>query len=255
MRRKLLDILQRPIPGTSSLGRNLLRLLRRLAIGLLKFLRWFIPLAIALIALWMIGGNLLAAQQEKTVDQALEQFRQQFPNVEANYSALKLEELTAGLGFGNFVGQKSTPTRYLHSAPKANRKDFEDIKGELNKYLDAQLDKPNDAIDPPPEKLRRYLMDHATELEAVRTHVLNSDLPRWEVDMNFLGDIAYQALIEHRQGTTEDLSKRISRSYGDVADALDVLVGTGVVVQAEDELYEIGSRLFEEWVIQQQPQT
>ncbi|MBD0390299.1 MAG: hypothetical protein ICV54_28325, partial [Nostoc sp. C3-bin3] len=48
-----------------------------------------------LIAVWIIGGNLLAAQQEKEISQAWEQFAKQFPKTEANDSVLKLEALTA----------------------------------------------------------------------------------------------------------------------------------------------------------------
>jgi len=61
----------------------------------------------------------------------------------------------------------------------------------------------------------------------------------------------YQALIEHRQGTAESLAQQARLSYGEVADSLDVLTGTGVILKTDDEQYAIGARIFEEWVVQQ----
>jgi hypothetical protein len=171
----------------------LLKLGRRVASVLLWFLRWVVPIVIGLAPLWMIGGNLLANQQEKQVDQALKQFVQQIPSREANNSALKLEQLSANLGLGRLLGTKTTPTRYLHlPVPQTSKTSFQTIRDSLNQYLDSQLDKPNDDIDAPPEDVRQYLADHALELEAIYTHVLSSELPRWELgyDISTFGDVA-----------------------------------------------------------------
>lgn len=40
-------------------------------------------------------------------------------------------------------------------------------------------------------------------------------------------------------------------SIGEVEDALEVLAGTGVIQQLDDENYAIGARLFEQWVAQE----
>ncbi|OKH30226.1 hypothetical protein NIES2119_31325 [[Phormidium ambiguum] IAM M-71] len=64
----------------------------------------------------------------------------------------------------------------------------------------------------------------------------------------------YWALIENRQGTAESLSQQTQLSYSEVADALDVLLGTGVIQKVDDELCRISTRLFEEWVVQQPDQ-
>lgn len=61
----------------------------------------------------------------------------------------------------------------------------------------------------------------------------------------------YQALIEHREGTAESLAQQARLSYGEVADSLEVLTGTGVILRTNDEWYTIGSRIFEQWVSQQ----
>jgi len=61
----------------------------------------------------------------------------------------------------------------------------------------------------------------------------------------------YQALIVHREGTAESLAQQAHLSYGEVADSLDVLTGTGAILKTNDEQYAIGTRIFEEWVLQQ----
>lgn len=194
MRQRLPDSSKRLMLERSPLARRLLTRLRKLSIALFKLLRWVAPIVIGLVAIWIIGGNLLAAQQEKRVDQAREQFIQQFPNTETNNSALKLEELSAGLGTARLIGIKATPTRYLHlPTPKADKTSFENIRKDLDRYLDSQFDQPNDNIDAPPETVRQYLAEHAAELEAIRTHVLSSELPRWEMPyLIAIGDVGVE---------------------------------------------------------------
>lgn len=58
----------------------------------------------------------------------------------------------------------------------------------------------------------------------------------------------YLALSRQRKGTPETLAKQVSQSLGEIDDALDVLVGAGVVLQVDDEEYSIGAKLFAEWV-------
>lgn len=167
MWRRLFAILQRPIPGTENLERKLLRCLRKLLqhtrkliFAVFRFLRWFAPLLIALLVIWIIGGNLLASQQEKQVDRDLEQFVSRFPTTGPNNSALKFEELMAALGERNVLGQNTTPTRYLHLPSKSGTNTLDEIQDEVREYLYSQIDKPNDDIDPAPENIRRYLTDH-----------------------------------------------------------------------------------------------
>ncbi len=61
----------------------------------------------------------------------------------------------------------------------------------------------------------------------------------------------YYALVQNRKGNSKTLSQSTSLSRIKVTDALEVIAGTGVIQQLDDEYYEIGSRLFEEWVTQQ----
>jgi hypothetical protein len=58
----------------------------------------------------------------------------------------------------------------------------------------------------------------------------------------------YYTLVQDRKGTPKSLAQRTGLSRVKVADALEVIAGTGVIRQLDDESYAIGSRLFEEWV-------
>jgi len=58
----------------------------------------------------------------------------------------------------------------------------------------------------------------------------------------------YQALVSQREGTPQTLARQAQLSEGEVADALEVMVGTGVIRQLDEERYAMGAKLFEEWV-------
>lgn len=63
--------------------------------------------------------------------------------------------------------------------------------------------------------------------------------------------VVYKALLQQREGTTESLEGSTHLSQNKIANALEVLAGTGVIVKLDEERYGIGSGLFKEWVIQQ----
>jgi succinate dehydrogenase flavin-adding protein (antitoxin of CptAB toxin-antitoxin module) len=65
----------------------------------------------------------------------------------------------------------------------------------------------------------------------------------------------YQALIKCRQSSIEGLAKQTNLSFGQVMDSLEVLAGTGVIARKDEELYEIGAKLFEEWVAREKTPT
>ncbi|NEO98772.1 MAG: hypothetical protein F6K58_08855 [Symploca sp. SIO2E9] len=156
---------------------------------LLKFLRWSIPVFVGLLAIWIVGGNFLAAQLEKEIEQEIEKFAQQFPLTEPNNSALKLQALTAKSRMGMSINpDEFTVDAYISSHPDfsvsfstTEIQAFQKIMKQLKEYLEAQIVKPNDQVDPPPEKLQRYLASKADSLEAIRNHVLNNEVPQLRV--------------------------------------------------------------------------
>jgi hypothetical protein len=64
----------------------------------------------------------------------------------------------------------------------------------------------------------------------------------------------YLAMVQQRQGTAETLAQQVQLSEGQqlsegaVEDALEVLAGTGVIRQLDEEQYAVGAKLFEQWV-------
>jgi hypothetical protein len=149
----------------------------------LKLFLWLVNgLMVSLLVLWLIGGNLLAAQLEKPINQGWTDFTHRFPKAELNNSALKLQELTAQQGIGPLLGTKETSKRFPTS--EKNRQAFEKIRKELDQYLENQLENSTNQVEVPSESLRRYLDSQPANLAAIRTHILNSEIPRWSLDVS-----------------------------------------------------------------------
>jgi len=156
---------------------------------LLQLLVWSGYALVGLLAIWLIGGNLLADRQEKEIDRDWEQFAAQFPKTETNDSALKLTALTAKLGIGLYDsgGLKSPTDSYpsLHST-QADKQAYQTIERELKIYMNALIASSNDAVPVLPENLRRYLASKSAVLEAIRSHVLTNEVPNWEINIDYL---------------------------------------------------------------------
>lgn len=60
----------------------------------------------------------------------------------------------------------------------------------------------------------------------------------------------YCALVQKRQGTPESLAQPTGFNRAQVAEALEVIAGSGVIRRLDEECYTLGSRLFEKWVTQ-----
>lgn len=161
----------------------------------LKFIRWLFPSIVGILALWMIGGNLLADYLEKDIKQEIEEYAQQFSYTEPNDSALKLQAILAkkmGISvFGSYPYQgvyKIDSYTDYHPDFKRSKlasNDDENIQEKLTQYLDAQIAKPNDEIDVPPAELQRYLASQGDGLAAIKDHLLNNEVPQWE-EIDFL---------------------------------------------------------------------
>ncbi|MEQ8975778.1 MAG: hypothetical protein RIE73_36025 [Coleofasciculus sp. C1-SOL-03] len=293
MREKIVKILFTPIPGTKSIEQGLFRVmgissakLRQWSVPslifLLKSLRWFVPSVIGLLAIWMIGGNFLAAQQEKEIEQDLDEFVQRFPDTEPNDSALKLRALMAKLGMSGGSTPEFPIDTYTLSHPdfavsESNRQAFEEIREELGDYLNDQISKPNDDVDPIPENLRKYLVDNAKDIEAIRQHILNNEVPQWERDItpivegdysfplpsylnlvNFQNVILLDVLEKNSRGQVKqaeemlEVSWRLNQSlrndYYLISQLVVLIMGrynTGVIRKLEDLPVEWQQRLLE----------
>ena len=95
------------------------------------------------------------------------------------------------------------------------------------------------------------------KLEILRQH--DRDFAAWWYDSQRLysfsknEQIIYRNLIFNHQSSIETLAQQTHLSYSEVADSLDVLTGTGIVVKTNNEFYTVGSQIFATWVAQQEP--
>ncbi len=209
----------------SPKGKKFLKLLGRSAMGLAGIL-----------AIWIVGGNWLASRKEQEIEQDLAAFSQQFPKTEPNDSALKLAELMAKLGINSGViyDPVESKSKFLgdFSPSEVDKKAFEDIQEELGDYLGVQIAKPNDTIDPPSEKLQRYLASKQTVLAEIRQHVLTNEVPHWGTDIDYIleGDptsplssyawlaslqkiLALDTLEKYRQGQMDAAAEMLEVSW------------------------------------------
>ena len=188
-RRKLVEILRAPVPGTRYLERKSGQLIQasgRCLYASVKWLWWASPGFVALLAVWIVGGNFLAAQQEKEIEQAWEEFAAEWPETEMNDSAIKLAELASDLGTSLGIGARYRSVvmaNYLGSHPDFTVSETAPaspghLQQEFDNYLDNQIANPSDEIEALPENLRDYLANNAATLEAIRTHLLEQELPK-----------------------------------------------------------------------------
>jgi hypothetical protein len=203
----------------------------------LKFLGGSAVGLAGLLAVWIVGGNYIASVQEKEIEQDLAAFAQRFPKTEPNDAALKLGASLAKVGFGGggasfYSADRSIGSRADFRSSEDDRKAFEEIRQELTQYLDAEIAKPNDTVNPPSEKLQRYLAGRQTALAELRQQVLNNEVPHWGTDISWIleGDLtvrlpaylsqvyfqrvlALDILQKYRQGQTEAAAEMLEVSW------------------------------------------
>jgi hypothetical protein len=132
-----------------------------------------------------------------TWDEILERY----PPAEANPAALELERLTARLGIDTAPRSHEGRPR-----PTAERKTGfkKTLSGDMATYRQALLELPRRAPGPPPANVAAFLESHEEDLAAVRRHLIEGGVPRWEMHVervaaapipNLLGHIDLQKLL------------------------------------------------------------
>jgi hypothetical protein len=135
-------------------------------------------------SIYLIGGNMYAAEQEKPLEQSIAIYVRQHPKIAPNQSAIELQSLMNKLGlsvenFGNGSKVKVKPVAGKITEWKA-------IEPTLKKYLDKQLDKAEDSIDSVPTNLTNYLKTHQADFIAIASHLINNPIPQWGSDSNWI---------------------------------------------------------------------
>ncbi len=128
-------------------------------------------------SIYLIGGNMYAAEQEKPFEQAIATYVRQHPKTAPNESAIELQSLMTKLGlsidvFGDGSEVKVKPTI-------AAIAEWKSIERPLQDYVNQQLEKNEDSIAPVPDKVLTYLNNHQADLEAVVTYLANNPIPEW----------------------------------------------------------------------------
>lgn len=147
----------------------------------LKALLKIVLIGVPLIIMWLILGNWLASRMEKEVEQEwaknylpFEYVRRLEPSKSKNKSAKKIEELA--LKFSIYLKEENWQENSSYQQRKS-------VYDELNNgewdYLLAQIQKPDNIVDKPPSKLKKYFENHEKHFLALEDYVLTHEPPVW----------------------------------------------------------------------------
>jgi hypothetical protein len=134
-------------------------------------------------SIYIIGGNMYAAEQEKPIEQAIASYVRQHPKTPPNQSAIELQALMTKLGlsveaFGDGSEVKVKPEKTAISEWKA-------IELTFTKYLDKQLET-KELIEPFSDELANYLKKHKADIAAIETHLIENSIPQWGSDLGWI---------------------------------------------------------------------
>jgi hypothetical protein len=151
--------------------------------------RWAITIGLIVVttSIWLIGGNIYAAQQEKPIEQAIANYVRQNPTTPPNQSAIELQALISKLGlsvhaFGDGSAVKVHPTK----AAIAEWKAIEPVLTAYKPKTEADLQKI-------PDQLVRYLQQHQQDIESIEERLAKGALPMWGFDSRWLSQGDHRA--------------------------------------------------------------
>jgi hypothetical protein len=132
-------------------------------------------LATVIVAAWLAAS--VSAQRTRTTGTpyewpmglgALDEVPKRYPPRDTSNDAARLTALAAAAGI-----DLSPPHTASRSAQRPG----------LNTYLDAQLTRADDAVDPPPPELAQYFATHGAALDEVRAYLLGRTAIIWPTDV------------------------------------------------------------------------
>jgi hypothetical protein len=152
---------------------------------------WKIIGSIGLIlSIWLIGGNLIAAELEKPMEQAIANYVRQHPDQSPNQSAIDLQSLITKMGM-SFV-----ETSTIDKINKLSKKDAESRKIVLiiDKFLERKSNQTENSVRKDtiefaellPSELSNYLETHQSDIEAINSLLMNNLLPQLGEDSSWL---------------------------------------------------------------------
>jgi hypothetical protein len=181
---ELLDRVRELAGEDHILVRALEKELSRPRYELTKVWCWVIGSIALTMSIYLIGGNMYAAEQEKPLEQAIASYVRQHPKTAPNQSAIDLQSLMAKLGqsvevFGDGSEVKVKPDKKAIA-------EWKELQDMLAKYLLKELKKIEGSIEPPPDKIASYLKTHQAYIEAIETHLINNPIPEWGSDSGWV---------------------------------------------------------------------
>jgi hypothetical protein len=184
---RLLAKVQELAGADHVLARALERELPRSGLNLKE--RWAMTIGLIAVttSIWLIGGNMYAAQQEKPIEQAITSYVRQNPTTPPNQSAIELQSLISKLGlsmraFGDGSAVKVQPTK----AAIAEWKAIEPVLTAYSSKTEADLQKI-------PDQLVRYLQQHQQDIEAIEEQLAKGAVPMWGSDSRWLAKYDHSA--------------------------------------------------------------
>jgi hypothetical protein len=180
---QLLDRVRELAGSEHILVRALEKELSRPRRELTKLWCWTIGSIALTMSIYLIGGNMYAAEQEKPLEIAIATYVRQHPKTPPNQSAIELQTLMSKLGlsveaFGDGSEAKVKPDKAAIAEWKA-------IESTFKKYLDKQL-KTKEFIEPFSDELANYLKKHKTDIETIETHLIDNPVPQWGSDIGWI---------------------------------------------------------------------
>jgi hypothetical protein len=135
-------------------------------------------------SMYLISGNMYAAEREKPLEQAIASYVRQHPKTPPNQSAIELQALMTKVGlsievFGNGSEVKVKPDKAAISEWKA-------IDTILIDNAKKQFDRREDSKELIPSQLSNYLKTHQADLQAIETHLINNPIPEWGSDSSWV---------------------------------------------------------------------
>ena len=194
--------------------------------------------AIGLTTISIVGANYVADGREQEIERELEAFTQQVPvQTEYNETAIALKTLSAKLGFNLYSWPEDANSEYAPQIENievepSSKQAWEVISDPLEEYIDAQIAKPTNEIDPPPTALQEYLKTNAATLEQIRQVIASQGTPVWQTNLTPIleGDyefalpsylasmylqqiLALDILEKQRQGKTEAAREMLEAAW------------------------------------------
>jgi hypothetical protein len=137
--------------------------------------------AVAIVIVLFVSAILLSRREKKPPPRDIaadNEMLRKFPPREMSTGARRLNELAAALG--------------LDLAKESNA-----AVGEWRRYVDAELERVEDRVFPPPTEIAEFFRNHTVALDAVRTHLLTRDPIVWPTRVDLLTRAPLPNLVDH----------------------------------------------------------